>query len=123
MMFRVLADVVVFLHFAFVLFSVAGGLLCFKRRGWAFVHLPSAAWSVVVEAAGWTCPLTPLENRLRRMGGGTIYSSDFIEHYVMPVLYPERLTRPVQLLLGLVVLLVNVAVYLSVFRFRRVKSR
>ena len=93
MIFRLFADVTVLLHLAFVLFVVLGGLLAARWPSVAWVHLPAAAWGAWVELAGWVCPLTPLENWLRTQGGGTAYTSSFIEHYVMPLLYPAFLSR------------------------------
>ena len=115
MTFRILADATVVLHLAFVLFVVLGGLIVAKWRWVAWVHLPAAAWAAWVEFAGLVCPLTPLENGLREQGGDTVYSSGFIEHYLLPVLYPASLSRELQWALGGVVLLINAGVYLVVF--------
>jgi hypothetical protein len=117
--YRALADAVLVLHLAFVAFAVAGGLLVMRRPRVAFVHLPAVAWSAWVELAGWACPLTPLENWLRELGGGATYSADFVEHYLLPVLYPAALTRELQLVLGALVLAINVAVYALVLRSHR----
>ena len=111
MMWRVLADGVLVLHFAFVLFVILGGLLVLRWPRLAWLHLPAAVWGAAIEFGGWVCPLTPLEVALRRRGGQVGYSGSFIEQYVTPVLYPDGLTRPVQVALGLVVLLVNAWVY------------
>jgi hypothetical protein len=115
----VLAELVVALHFAFVLFVVLGGFLALRWRWVAWVHLPTALWGALIELIGWICPLTPLEKWLRAQGGLAGYQGGFIEHYILPVLYPAGLTRGVQLFLGAVVVLVNVAVYSAVFRPRR----
>jgi hypothetical protein len=117
--FRLAADAVVLLHAAFVLFVLAGGVLVLRWRWIAWVHLPAAAWGVLVEYAGWICPLTPLEDDLRRRAGEAAYSSDFIGRYVLPLLYPAALTRQTQLLLGSLALVVNVVVYWRVIRRRR----
>jgi len=116
MLYAVLADIVVLVHAAFVLFVVCGGLLVLRWRRAAWLHLPAAAWGALVEAAGWICPLTPLENRLRLLAGQETYATDFIDHYLMPVLYPAALTREGQMVLGLAVLVVNGAVYAWVWR-------
>jgi len=108
---RILADLVVIFHFAFVIFAVLGGLLVFRWRGVAWFHIPTAVWAALIEFLGWTCPLTPLENWLRQRGGGTGYESGFVEHYIVPVLYPTELTRSLQIVLGLVVAGINVAIY------------
>jgi len=106
-----LADLVLVLHFAFLLFVVGGGLLLFRWRRLVWLHLPVAAWGVLVELAGWICPLTPLENRFRELSGGSAYQESFIEHYVTAILYPEGLTRTIQVGLGLAALFFNVVVY------------
>jgi hypothetical protein len=119
MFYRWLADLVLALHLAFVVFVVLGGLLVLRRPGLAWVHLPAAAWGVVIELAGWICPLTPLENWLRLRGGEAAYQGDFIGHYVAAVLYPAGLTRGLQIGLGLFALAVNAAVYGRVALARR----
>ena len=119
MPYRLLADAVVLLHAAFVGFVVCGGLLVLWRRWMACVHLPAVAWGVFIEFSGRVCPLTPLENRLRALAGDVVYKGDFIERYVVPVLYPPELGRDIQVALGLVALAVNVAVYVYAWRRSR----
>ena len=114
MIFSILADATVVLHVAFVAFVLLGGLLVLRWRRVAWVHVPSVAWAAWVEFAGWYCPLTPLENWLRQRGGGLPYTSSFVEHYVLPLLYPSALTRDMQWLLGAIVVLVNAVVYVAV---------
>lgn len=114
----VLADLVVLLHLAFILFVMLGGLLVLRRRRLMWLHLPVAAWGAAIEFVGWICPLTPLENRLRAAAGEAGYSGGFIEHYLIPLIYPAGLTRELQWLLGALVLLVNAAVYWRVLRGR-----
>ena len=118
MLYRLLADVTVVVHLAFVLFVVAGGLLVLRRPRLAWLHVPAAVWGAVIEFAGWVCPLTPLENWLREQGGQVGYSTSFVEHYLIPILYPQTLTRELQWLLGGLVLAVNLAVYAVVLRRR-----
>jgi hypothetical protein len=118
MVFRILADATVALHFAFVLFVVLGGVLVARWPRAAWIHLPAAGWGALVEFAGWVCPLTPLENWLRQNGGGASYTTTFIEHYLVPVLYPSSLSRELQWGLGGLVLVVNAAVYFVVLRRR-----
>jgi hypothetical protein len=119
---RILADLIVLLHFAFILFALFGGLLVLRRRGWVWFHLPAAAWAALIEFAGWICPLTPLENRLRAQGGGSGYGTGFVEHYILPLVYPAGLTRQIQIILGLLVLLLNLVIYAIVIR-RAVRAR
>lgn len=111
MIYRLLADLLVVLHAGFVAFVVAGGLLVLRWRRLAWVHLPVAAWGALISFTGWICPLTPWEQHLRRLGGEAGYHGSFIEHYLLPVLYPRGLTRTHQVILGLLVLLVNGAIY------------
>lgn len=111
MIYRALADVVLVLHLAFVLFVVLGGLLVLRWRWVAFLHVPAAIWGILIEYAGWICPLTPLENSLRRLGGEAGYSGGFIQHYIQPVLYPSGLTRGTQIALGTLALVVNLIAY------------
>ncbi|MDH3224105.1 MAG: DUF2784 domain-containing protein [Gemmatimonadota bacterium] len=116
---RILADLVVVVHFAFIVFVILGGLLALRWRRAMWLHLPAAAWGFAIEAFGWICPLTPLENRLRRASGEAGYPGGFIEHYLIPIMYPAGLTRGVQWVLAGVVVLVNVALYTLVWRRHR----
>jgi Protein of Unknown function (DUF2784) len=114
-----LADLIVLVHVAFVVFAVLGGLLALRWHRFVWIHLPAVIWAAIVELFGWVCPLTPLENWLRRRGGQTGYPSDFIAHYALPMLYPEELTREVQITLGVFVLLINLLIYTWIFSRRR----
>ena len=118
MLFRWAADLVASLHFIFVLFVVLGGVLVLRWPRLAWLHLPAVAWGACIELLGWICPLTPLENRLRYEAGVAGYEGGFVEHYLLPVLYPESLTRPIQILLGLLVLGINAVIYAVVLRSR-----
>ena len=108
---RALADALVALHALFVVFAVAGGALVVWRPWIAFVHLPAAAWAAWVELSSSPCPLTPLENQWRRAAGESGYAGGFIEHYVVPVLYPEGLTSRIQLGFGIAVIVINALLY------------
>ena len=119
MLYRLAADGVLVAHGAFVVFALLGGLLALWWRWAVWVHLPTAAWAVLIELFGWICPLTPLENWLRQRAGQTGYPGGFIEHYLLPVIYPAGLTRGVQFVLAGVALGVNVAIYWWVLRRRK----
>lgn len=119
MVFRALADLVVVAHLAFIAFVVIGGVLVRWRRRVALLHLPCALYGAAIEVGGWICPLTPLENRLRRLGGERGYSGGFIEHFLIPIIYPRALTPRAQVGLGVLVAVVNVAIYVWALRDRR----
>ena len=114
-----LADLVVLLHAAFILFALLGGLAAIRRPWIAWLHLTALSWAVTVEAAGLICPLTPLERHLRLAAGETAYTGGFVEHYIVPILYPGSLTRTAQVLLALALLLFNAVVYGAGWRRRR----
>lgn len=118
MSYGVLADVLLLLHGAFVLFVVAGGLLVLRWPRVAWAHVPAALWGAMIEFAGFICPLTPLEKAWRRAAGGEAYAGGFIEHYVTAALYPSGLTRHIQIALGLLVLGLNACVYWQVWQGR-----
>ncbi|MDJ0632751.1 MAG: DUF2784 domain-containing protein [Xenococcaceae cyanobacterium MO_188.B29] len=111
MIYRLIADLVVFIHLLFILFAVLGGLLVLKYHRCALLHLPALVWAVLIALFGWVCPLTPLENWLRELGGVLGYETSFIEHYLLPVIYPGQLTRRIQICLGLLVLSINLVIY------------
>jgi len=110
-LFTSLADLVVLIHLAYVVFVVLGGLLVRRRPYLAWLHLPAVLWGAVVELCGWLCPLTPLEQWLRLKSGAAPYKGDFVEQYLLPLLYPAGLTRGHQIILGLLVIMVNLVIY------------
>jgi hypothetical protein len=120
--YRVLADGLVLFHLGFVTFVCLGGLLVLRWRRVAWVHLPVAVWGAFVEFSQTICPLTPLENRLRHLGGEAGYSGGFIENYITRVLYPEGLSQTIQIALGVFVVLLNLAVYTAVLLSRRPRT-
>lgn len=119
MLYRVLADIVVVVHLGFVAFVVLGGFAAIRWPRIAWIHLPCAAWGAWISVAGWICPLTPLEHRLRVAADAGAYTGGFVEHYLLPLLYPGAMTRPIQVALGVGVLTVNAVAYTIVLRRRR----
>lgn len=122
MLYRLLADLTVLVHGAFVVFVVLGGLLVLRSLRWAWPHLPAAIWGAWVEFGGKICPLTPVENHLRHLAGERGYGGGFIEHYIIPLMYPVGLTRDTQFVLGLVVVVINLVAY-GFAIWRALKSR
>jgi Protein of Unknown function (DUF2784) len=108
---RLLADAVVLLHLVFIVFALAGGVLVLFRGYIAWLHLPAVAWAAYAEFTATICPLTPLENSLRKQAGQEGYDGGFVEHYLIPLIYPAALTPRLQMLIGAIVVAVNVAVY------------
>ncbi len=114
------ADLIVVVHFMYIVFVMLGALLAFRRPKIIWMHIPAVIWGAVIELSGGICPLTPLENRLRIAAGREGYAGDFIERYLIPLIYPDGLTRTVQLVLGAFVIVVNLILYtLLITRYRR----
>jgi len=116
------ADGILLLHLAFILFVAVGALLVFRWHWLTWLHVPAAAWGVYIELSGGLCPLTTVENRLRRAAGDNAYTADFIDHYVALLIYPPGLTRPVQVALAMGVLLINGVLY-GILLWRRHRRR
>src|SRR5579859_769219 len=124
MWYRILADLTVFLHFAYLLFAVFGGLLVLRWWCLAWVHLPAVAWAAYVELFRRSCPLTGLEDRLREAGGLQGYQGDFIGHYLMPLIYPPGLTPAIQDILGALLVISYLVIYITAWRLhQRRKAR
>ncbi len=115
MIHRLAAELVLLLHFVFVLLAVLGALGVLIAPGWIWIHLPIVIWSSVVNLAGWTCPLTPLENRLRAASGGKVYDGGFVHHYLGPLVYPQGMPRRMERIAGVSILLWNGLLYAGIF--------
>lgn len=115
------ADTVVIVHFLFALFVLFGGALLLWWRKLVWLHVPAVLWGMAIEFAGWICPLTPLENRLRYQAGLEMYEGDFVMRYIMPVLYPEDLTRTFQVTIGIIILIINAGFYFYVFKIKNTR--
>jgi hypothetical protein len=121
MAYRVLADLVLLVHALFLAFVVFGGLLALWKRWVMYLHFPALLWGAMIIAMGWICPLTPLENNLRFSAGNAGYAGGFIEHYLLAGIYPEGLTREIQILLAVLLVLGNIIVYAILYRRRPTK--
>jgi hypothetical protein len=122
MSYLLLADVIAFVHLLFVLFVIFGALFVLRWPWMLWIHGPALLWGIVVEFTGVICPLTPLESRLRLLGGAAGHGGDFISHWLLAVLYPEFLSRGLQFVLGGLLLLSNMGLYLWIWRKRRIQS-
>ena len=123
MLYHALAALVLVAHLAFIVFVVAGGLLALRWHWAPLVHLPAALWGVFIELSGGICPLTPLENYLLRAGGASGYSGGFIEHHLVPIIYPVGLSPSIRVLLAALVVFVNALVYSLIWRRIRASRR
>ena len=110
------ADSIVLIHFAFILFVILGGFLALKWRRFIWLHLPAVLWGVIIEFSGWICPLTTLENKLYQSKDARTYSNGFIEHYIIPVIYPEQLTQNIQIILGVILMVINLFIYTLIYK-------
>lgn len=120
MPYQTLADLVVVIHLLFILFVIFGGLLSLGWIKYAWLHLVALCWGIAIELSGWICPLTPLENWLREKSiDSEIYQTGFVEHYLIPVIYPQDLTRKTQWVLALTVIAINLLIYSLVFFLRK----
>ena len=123
-MYQFLADAVLAVHLAFIVFVLGGGLLALWRPRFAWFHLPAAAWGALIEIMGWVCPLTPLENYFLQLAGEIPYRGDFIARYLWPIIYPAGLTPRIQVILGGLVIALNCIIYtVVVIRAKRLNSR
>lgn len=121
LLYRIAADLLVLAHLAFIIFVVLGGLAAFKWPWMALLHIPAATWGALIEYKGWTCPLTPWENNLRQLAGQQGYSEGFIEHYILPLVYPPALSRDIQTTLGAIVIVINLLIY-GVLVYRMIRQ-
>lgn len=115
MPYQIAADAIVVIHFIFILFVISGGFLAIRWRWLIWLHIPAASWGVLAISLRWVCPLTPLENSLRRAGGGDSYGSGFIEHYLVPIIYPSGFDDSVFMAMGVGVVILNVIAYSLLF--------
>ncbi|HTL62152.1 MAG TPA: DUF2784 domain-containing protein [Nitrospira sp.] len=119
MRYLLLADAVMLVHVLFVLFVIFGSLLVLRRPWIVWLHAPALAWGAIVEIGGMVCPLTPLESRLRVLGGESGYAQDFLSHWLLTLLYPAFVSRGVQITMGALLILLNLALYSWVWTRRR----
>jgi len=123
MLASLIADGILILHLAWIVFAILGGLLALRWPRVAWVHLGVVVWSAWVILAGWVCPLTPLENHFRWTAGQEGYQDGFVEHYITALVYPPGLTRALQIGLGVAILLWNAVIYALVFHRRNQEER
>jgi len=122
-LYQSLAAAVLVLHLAFIIFVLGGGLLVLRWPRLAWLHIPAVAWGIAVEIMAWVCPLTPLENRFLTLAGDASYAGDFIQHYLLSIIYPTGLTPRAQMVLAAVVLVLNAVIYAALIRARWRRSQ
>lgn len=119
MIWSLLADALVVIHFAFSAFVIFGGFLAWRWRWLAPVHFPALAWGCWVEVSHSICPLTPLEVHWRQLGGEAGYTGGFLAHYLVRVLYPPGLTWHIQWVLAGLLIAINALAYGRLLLCRR----
>jgi hypothetical protein len=122
MAYHLAAVAVLLLHLFFICLVMLGGLVVLRRPRFAFIHLPAAVWGFLVEAMGWYCPLTDLENALLALAGEAGYAEGFVERYLLAVIYPDGLTRETQIWLAGNGRVINAAIYGWILRRMDVKK-
>lgn len=124
MLSRIAADLVLVVHLGFIVFVILGGLLLLRFPKIMYLHIPAAVWGAFVEISGRICPLTTWENDLRQSAGESGYAESFVEHYLVPIIYPAGLTRDVQLTLAGIVVFANIVIYgWLLYRWNRSRAR
>jgi hypothetical protein len=121
--YRLVADLVVLVHGGFILCVVLGALLVYRWPRLAWIQAPCAIWGAWIEFSGSICPLTPLENHFRRLAGETGYPGGFIDHYIIPLIYPPGLSPPLQIGIGVGVVAINLVAYTLLWRRLRLRRR
>ncbi|MBA3013292.1 MAG: DUF2784 domain-containing protein [Proteobacteria bacterium] len=116
MVYSILANIILAAHLIFILFVVFGSLVVFYKRWVFWLHIPAVIYGSLVEFSGWICPLTPLENHVRALAGQSGYAHSFVQEYLLKTIYPEMLTRQDQIIIGCILLILNLFVYLLIFR-------
>ena len=109
------ADIILIIHFAFILFVIFGALLFFVTTKIIFIHLPALIWGLYIELTHSICPLTYLENWLLQKANLTTYSEGFIQYYLVPIVYPTNLTKDIQIYLGIGLIVINIVIYAFIF--------
>ncbi|MBC8439057.1 MAG: DUF2784 domain-containing protein [Deltaproteobacteria bacterium] len=116
MTYLILANIILAVHLLFIIFVVFGSLFVFYKKWFSFLHIPAVIWGILIEFTGWICPLTPLENHFRIIAGQSGYKHSFVQQYLLKIIYPDRLTRQDQIMIGCVILILNLFVYLLIFK-------
>jgi hypothetical protein len=109
------ADIILIIHFAFILFVIFGALLFFVAKKIVFIHIPAIIWGSYIELTHSICPLTYLENWLLQKANLTTYSEGFIQYYLVPIVYPTNLTKDIQIYLGIGLIVINIVIYAFIF--------
>ena len=114
-MYEIAANLILIVHFIFILFVVFGALLFFVSTKIIFIHVPAVIWGSYIELTNSICPLTYLENWFLKKSNKTTYSEGFIQNYLVPIVYPMNLTKDLQIYLGIALIVVNIIIYVFIF--------
>ena len=114
-MYELAANLILIVHFIFIIFVVFGALLFFVVKKIVFIHIPALIWGSYIELTHFICPLTYLENWFLNKANLTIYSEGFIQNYIIPIVYPADLTKNLQIYLGITLIVINIVFYAFIF--------
>jgi len=113
MIYKILADSVVMIHFLWIVFLFFGAIWGIKNKAVKIFHISGLVFAFVIQIFGWYCPLTHLEVWLRsRHDSALSYMGSFIIHYVEELVYIE-LSRNLIIVLTLVLCVFNLWFYLK----------
>ncbi len=116
------ADIILIIHFLFILLVIFGALLLFVEKKIVFIHIPAIIWGSYIELTNSICPLTYLENWLLQKANLTTYSEGFIQNYLVPIVYPTNLTKDTQIYLGIALIVINIVLYAFIFSKMKEKN-
>jgi len=114
-MYEFLATFTLIIHFLFIVYVILGGLLFFIKHWTIYFHIPAFLYGVYVEFTQSICPLTYLENFFLSKAKVAMYSTSFIQNYLIPIIYPVNLTKELQIILGISLIVINVIIYGIIF--------
>ncbi len=116
MFYKLTADIIVLLHFLWILFLMFGALIGKRHRVVKILHIGGMGFALLIQVFGWYCPLTYLEVWLReRHNPSETYRGSFIINYVQKLVYIE-LSGKIILIATIFLVLISVWIYLHIPR-------